>query len=72
MHHEPTPPVEKDMAMITDPKLPYREIVGSLQTLVVCIHPELANAVLTLGRYVTPTRERTIARHNVLCDMRWL
>ncbi|KAE9029193.1 Retrovirus-related Pol polyprotein from transposon TNT 1-94 [Phytophthora rubi] len=67
MHHEPTTPVEKAMAMINDPKLPYREIVGSLQYLVACTRPDLANAVRTLGRYANAyTRENYRAAQRVV------
>ncbi|KAJ8566648.1 hypothetical protein ON010_g6474 [Phytophthora cinnamomi] len=52
-HHERMSKIETDEANINDPKLPYREIVGSLQYLVVCTRPDLANAVRTLGRYTS-------------------
>ncbi|KAE8955633.1 hypothetical protein PR001_g32021, partial [Phytophthora rubi] len=51
-HHEKTTEIETDETEINDPKLPYREIVGSLQYLVACTRPDLANAVRTLGRYM--------------------
>jgi hypothetical protein len=52
-HHEKITKIERDIAKINDPKLPYREIVGSLQYLVMCTRPDLANAVRTLGRYTS-------------------
>ncbi|KAE9286766.1 hypothetical protein PR003_g26230 [Phytophthora rubi] len=51
MHNEGTLPVEKDPRRINDPDLPFREIAGSLQYLVHCTRPDLANVVRTLGRY---------------------
>jgi hypothetical protein len=50
MHNEPTLPIEQDEDKINNPALPYREIVGSLQYLVACTRPDMANVVRTLGR----------------------
>jgi hypothetical protein len=52
-HHEKITKIERDIAKMKDPKLPYREIAGSLQYLVMCTRPDLANAVRTLGRYTS-------------------
>lgn len=51
MQNESTLRVEKDAKLINDAELPIRKIVGSLQYLVHCTIPGLANAVRTLGRY---------------------
>ncbi|OWZ03552.1 polyprotein [Phytophthora megakarya] len=51
MQNEPTLPVEKKTKFINDADLPFREMVGSLQYLVHCTRPDLANVVRTLGRY---------------------
>lgn len=51
MHNEPIMRVEKNRKLINDPALPFREMVGSLQYLVHCTRPDLANAVRSLGRY---------------------
>lgn len=51
MQNEPTLRVEKNPKLINDVALPFREMVGSLQYLVHCTRPDLANAVRTLGRY---------------------
>ncbi|POM69565.1 Integrase catalytic core protein [Phytophthora palmivora] len=50
-HNERTLPIEKDPKLINDATVPFREMVGSLQYLVHCSRPDLANAVRTLGRY---------------------
>ncbi|KAE8990345.1 hypothetical protein PR001_g21510 [Phytophthora rubi] len=52
-HHEKITKIERDESKINNPELPYREIVGSLQYLVICTRPDLANAVRTLGRYTS-------------------
>ncbi|GMF22868.1 unnamed protein product [Phytophthora fragariaefolia] len=51
MHNEPTLRIETNPELINDPTIPFREMVGSLQYLVHCTRPDLANAVRTLGRY---------------------
>ncbi|POM62996.1 Integrase catalytic core protein [Phytophthora palmivora] len=51
MHNEPTLRVEGNSKLINDSAQPFREMVGSLQYLVHCTRPDLANAVRTLGRY---------------------
>ncbi|POM81882.1 Integrase catalytic core protein [Phytophthora palmivora] len=50
-HNERTLPIEKDLKLVSDAAVPFREMVGPLQYLVNCIRPDLANAVRTLGRY---------------------
>ncbi|POM66920.1 Integrase catalytic core protein [Phytophthora palmivora] len=50
-HNERTLPIEKDIKLINDAAVPFREMAGSLQYLVHCIRRDLANAVRTLGRY---------------------
>ncbi|POM71561.1 Integrase catalytic core protein [Phytophthora palmivora] len=51
MQNEPTLPVENNYALINDPKLPFREVTGSLNYLVHCTRPDLVNVERTLGRY---------------------
>jgi hypothetical protein len=69
-HHEKTTKIERDLAKINDPKLPYREIVGSLQYLVMCTRPDLANAARTLCATLVHTQWRITELHNVWCAMR--
>ncbi|OWZ05488.1 RxLR effector protein [Phytophthora megakarya] len=67
-HHEKTANIETNGKKVNDPKLPYREIVGSLQYLVACTRPNLANAVRTLGRYMSAyTAENYSTTSGTIC-----
>ncbi|POM63401.1 LOW QUALITY PROTEIN: Polyprotein [Phytophthora palmivora] len=61
-HNERTLPIEKDPKLINVATVPFREMVGSLQYLVHCSSPDLANAVRTLGRAYTKENFRQAQR----------
>ena len=62
-----TEPVEDNHTDINNPKLPYRELVGSLQYLVQGTRPELANAVRTLGKYMSKyTKEHFVLAKRIM------
>ncbi|KAG3052437.1 hypothetical protein PI125_g26152 [Phytophthora idaei] len=50
-HNERMPTTEANKARINSNKLPYRELIGSLQYVVACTRPDMACAVRALGRY---------------------
>lgn len=51
MHNERMPEIEKDKSKINDAALLYREMIGSLQYVVACTRPDMANVVHCLGKY---------------------
>ncbi|KAE8902883.1 hypothetical protein PF003_g12850 [Phytophthora fragariae] len=51
MHNERMPEIEKDKSKINADTLPYREMIGSLQYVVTCTRPDMANVVRCLGKY---------------------
>ncbi|POM75357.1 LOW QUALITY PROTEIN: Reverse transcriptase, RNA-dependent DNA polymerase domain containing hypothetical protein [Phytophthora palmivora] len=51
MDNERMPVIERDQSKINDESLSYREIIGSLQYLVACTRPDMANIVRCLGKY---------------------
>lgn len=53
MQNEKVLAIEEDPTKINDPKLPYRELVGSRQYLATCMRSDIANAVHTLGQCVS-------------------
>lgn len=64
-------PATSDEEDVNDPSVPYRAIVDSLQYLVQCSRPELANAVRTLGKYLNKyTHENFIMAKRVLWYLR--
>ncbi|KAG2806004.1 hypothetical protein PC111_g17566 [Phytophthora cactorum] len=50
-HNERMPTTETNKARINSNKLPYRELIGSLQYVVACSRPDMACVVCALGRY---------------------
>ncbi|KAE9356332.1 hypothetical protein PR003_g2374 [Phytophthora rubi] len=51
MHNDRMPEIEKDKSKINDAALLYREMIGSLQYVVACARPDMANVVRCLGKY---------------------
>ncbi|KAE8999541.1 hypothetical protein PR001_g19029 [Phytophthora rubi] len=60
-------PVDDDQLGVNDPSIPYRESVGGLQYLVQGTRPDIANAVRTLGKYLSKyTKEHFVMAKRVL------
>ncbi|KAE8965425.1 hypothetical protein PF011_g28292 [Phytophthora fragariae] len=60
-------PVGENEPGVNDPGIPYRELVGCLQYLVQGTRPEIANAVRTLGKYMSKyTKEHFVIVKRVL------
>ncbi|OWZ00880.1 polyprotein [Phytophthora megakarya] len=54
-----------------DPAVDYRQVVGSLQYLVQCTRPDIANAVRTLGKFLNCyTHEHNVLAKRVLRYLR--
>ncbi|KAG2971690.1 hypothetical protein PC123_g26694 [Phytophthora cactorum] len=67
----PGDPDVKPMCVNPDPDVGYRQIVGSLQYLVQCTRPDIANAVRTLGKFLNCfTREHHMLAKRVLRYLR--
>ncbi|GMF25087.1 unnamed protein product [Phytophthora fragariaefolia] len=63
----PPDPVDDDQPGVNDPNIPYRELVGGLQYLMQGTHPDIANAVRTLGEYLSKyTKEHFVIAKRVL------
>ncbi|KAE8910655.1 hypothetical protein PF005_g16141 [Phytophthora fragariae] len=45
-------PDKEPVCMNMDPDVDYQSIVGSMQYLICCSHPDIANAVRTLGKFL--------------------
>ncbi|GMF21689.1 unnamed protein product [Phytophthora fragariaefolia] len=64
-------PVPTPVCVNLDPEVDYRQIVGSLQYLVQCTRPDIANAVRTLGKFLNCfTREHHVLAKRVLRYLR--
>ncbi|GMF62836.1 unnamed protein product [Phytophthora fragariaefolia] len=60
-------PVDDDQPGVNDPNIPYRELLGGLQYLVQGTRPDIANAVRTLGKYLSKyTKEHFVMAKRVL------
>ncbi|GMF23407.1 unnamed protein product [Phytophthora fragariaefolia] len=60
-------PGGEDEPGVNDPSIPYRELVGCLQYLVQGTRPEIANAVRTLGKYMSKyTKDHYVMAKRVL------
>ena len=61
-------PVEDNHPDMNNPKLPYQELVGSIQYLVQGTRPDLANAVRTLGKSMSKyTKEHFVMVKRAMC-----
>lgn len=67
----PGNPDVESVCVNPDPDVDYRQIVGSLQYLVQCTRPDIANAVRTLGKFLNCfTREHYVLAKRVLRYLR--
>ncbi|KAE9002116.1 hypothetical protein PR003_g18342 [Phytophthora rubi] len=67
----PGDPKRESVCVNSDPEVDYRHIVGSLQYLVQCTRPDIANSVRTLGKYLNCfTREHHVLAKRVLRYLR--